>query len=120
MKTDSGFPVSAPPQDQPVQQRFLGRPITRLGRWSVGLAATFLALFIINSTVFMPSTVLIPWREVILPFYGIAMLSCGLAAGIVGLIAVIRQRERSWLVWLTMLPGLFVLFFILGEFLVPH
>jgi uncharacterized membrane protein len=98
----------------------LGRPTSRLGWWSVGLAATFAVLFIINSTVFMPSTVEVPWRQVVLPFYGIAMLSCGLAAGIVGLIAVIRRHERSWLVWLTMLPGLMVLAFVLGEFLVPH
>lgn len=55
-----------------------------------------------------------------LPFYGIGMLACGLAAGVVGFIAVIRRHERSWLVWLTMLPGAFVIFFVLGEFLVPH
>jgi hypothetical protein len=84
------------------------------------LAATFVVLFIINSTVFMPSTVQMPWRQAVLPFYGIATLSCGLAAGIIGLIAVIRRHERSWLVWLTMLPALMVLFFVLGEFLVPH
>jgi hypothetical protein len=48
------------------------------------------------------------------------MLSCGLAAGIVGLMAVIRRQESSWLVWLTMLPGLMVLIFLLGELLVPH
>jgi hypothetical protein len=77
-------------------------------------------LFIINSTVFMPSTAEVPWREAVLPFYGIAMLSCGLAAGIVGLMAVIRRHERSWLVWITILPGLLVLFLVLGEFLVPH
>jgi uncharacterized membrane protein len=98
----------------------LGRLTSQLGWWSVGLAATFAVLFIINSTVFMPSTVEVPWRQVVLPFYGIAMLSCGLAAGIVGLIAVIRRHERSWLVWLTMLPRLMVLAFVLGEFLVPH
>jgi hypothetical protein len=68
----------------------------------------------------MPSTVVVPWREVILPFYGIFTLLCGLAAGIVGLTAVIWRRERSWLVWLMMLPGLLVLAFVLGEFLVPH
>jgi len=112
--------VSVPPSDQPLRRRILGWPSTRLGWWSVGLAATFVFLWIINSTVFMPSTVEVPWRQVVLPFYGIAMLSCGLAAGIVGLIAVIRRHERSWLVWLTILPGLMVLFFVLGEFLVPH
>jgi hypothetical protein len=41
-------------------------------------------------------------------------------AGIVGLIAVIRRHERSWLVWLAMLPGLMVVALVLGEFLVPH
>jgi len=99
---------------------FLSTPSTKLGWWSVALAATFAALFIINATVFMPSTVEVPWRQAVLPFYGIVMMACGLAAGIVGLIAVIRRQERSWMVWLTMVPGLFVIFFVLGEFLVPH
>ena len=103
----------------PGRQRFFGRPVTRMGWWSVGLGVTFLLFWNINSTVFMPATVVAPWRQVILPFYGIFMLLCGLAAGVLGLIAVIRG-ERSWLVWLTILPGLFVVFFILGEVLVPH
>ena len=37
-----------------------------------------------------------------------------------GLIAVIRQNERSWLVWLTLLPGVLVLFLLLGEILFRH
>jgi hypothetical protein len=99
------------------------RPATRLGWWAVRLAAAFLVLFIINSAVFMPLGQYAPetwWRQTLLPFYGIFMLLCGLAAGIIGLIAVVRQHERSWLVWLTILPGAFVLFLVLGEFLVPH
>ena len=122
MNTDSGLPASAPPPSQPLWRRILGWPSTRVGWWSVGLAATFTVLFTINSTVIMPSTVEAPeapWQQA-LPFYGIAMMLCGLTAGIVGLIAVIRRHERSWLVWLTILPGLFVLIFVLGEFLVPH
>lgn len=59
-------------------------------------------------------------RETILPFYGILMLSYGVAAGITGLIAVLSRGERSWLVWLTILPGLMVVTLILGEFLAPH
>jgi len=120
MTTDSGHSAGAAPPVQPLGRRVFRRPSTRLGGWSVALAATFLVLFIINATVFMPSTVDVPWRQVVLPFYGIAMLSCGLAAGITGLIAVLRRRERSWLVWLAILPGLLVLFLVLGEFLVPH
>jgi hypothetical protein len=57
----------------------------------------------------------------LLIFYGIFMILCGLSAGILGLVAVIRSRERSWLVWLSILPLLFVLFLLLGEFLgSPH
>jgi hypothetical protein len=75
---------------------------------------------IINSTIFMRLPEDVTWRVTVLPFYGIFMMLCGFAAGIVGLIAVTRQHERSWLVWLTLLPGLFALVFVLGEFLVPH
>lgn len=95
------------------------RPGTRLGWWAVRLAAAFVVLFIINSAVFM-SLQEGWWTQSLLPFYGIFMILCGLAAGVIGLIAVIRKHERSWLVWLTILPGAFVLFLLLGELLVPH
>lgn len=99
---------------------FFEKPHTQLGRWSAWLGAAFVLLFLINSFVFMPSSSEAPWRHMILPFYGIFMLLCGLGAGIVGVMAIIGQHEHSWLVWLTILPGLFVLFLVLGEFLVAH
>jgi len=102
---------------------FLQRPGTRMGWWAVGLGAAFVVMFIINSTVFMPAyqdATNTLWRQNLLPFYGIFMMLCALAAGVVGLIAVIKKHERSWLVWLTILPGAFALIFILGEFLSPH
>ena len=103
-----------------ISSHFTEKPHTKLGRWAVGLGILFVVLFLINSFVFMPTSSDAPWRQVVLPFYGIFMLLCGLAAGIIGLVAVIRRHERSWLVWLTLLPGLFVLFLVLGEFLIPH
>ena len=90
-------------------------PSTRLGWYSVGLAATFVILFMINAAVLLPAPGIVPWREA---FVGIMLLVCGLAGGIAALIALIRCHERSALVWLALLPGLFVLFMI-GEFLVP-
>ena len=99
------------------------RPETRLGWWAVGLAVAFVVMFIINATVFVPAAQGVSnawWQQALLPFYGIFMVLCGLAAGVVGLVAVIRKHERSWLVWLTILPGACVLFFVLGEFLSPH
>lgn len=84
------------------------------------MAAAYVILMIINSTIFMRLPEGISWRVTVLPFYGIFMMLVGLAAGIVGLIAAIRQHERSWLVWLVILLGLFAFVFVLGEFLVPH
>lgn len=101
---------------------FMERPHTHLGWWSVRLMVVFVVMYIINSIVFiaMPSFGDGAWRQIVLPFYGIFMLLCGLAAGVIGLIAITRQHERSWLVWLTLLPGLFVIVFVLGEFLFPQ
>jgi undecaprenyl pyrophosphate phosphatase UppP len=80
-------------------------PITRLGWWAVGLAV---ANIVLNFA----------WS--ILPGGAILGFICGLVGGVLALIAVIRQHERSWLVWLAVLVGLSVLVFILGEFLIPH
>jgi hypothetical protein len=99
---------------------FWRRPVTRLGWWAVGLLIAYVVMSVINSAVFMRLPEDISWRKTLLPFYGILMLLCGLAAGIVGLIALIRKQERSWLVWLSLLPGVSVLFMLLGEFLIPH
>jgi hypothetical protein len=86
----------------------------------VALAAAFVLLFAINLIVFTDKAWDAPVRHVLLPYYGITQLGCGLAAGITGLIALLRRGERSWLVALCVLPALFVTAFVLGEFFVPH
>jgi len=80
-------------------------PSTRLGWWAVGLA---MASIVLNFA----------WS--ILPGGAILSFICGLAGGVLALIAVIRQHERAWLVFLSILPMFSVLFFILGEILIPH
>ena len=108
------------PTNPPAAGRIFNWPSTRPGKWAVGLAAVFVVMFIINAAVFMQLAEDVSWRQTVLPFYGIAMLLCGLASGILGLIAILRQRERSFLVWLPLLFALWVVFMLLGEFLVPH
>lgn len=120
MGPNSELPVRATSPGQPVQRRIFGWPSTRLGWWAVGLMVTFVVLMIINGAVFMRLPEDVTWRATLLPFYGFAMLACGLAAGISALVALTRRHERSWLVWLPILAGMFVIFLILGEFLFPH
>jgi hypothetical protein len=94
---------------------FLGIPSTKLGKWSIWLEIAFILLFAINIAVFSLVTDETIWRQTVLPFYGPFMLLCGLAGGVVGLIATTRKHERSSLVWLAILTGLFVLLLVLNE-----
>lgn len=114
MNLDTGSPTGSK------RQRIFTRPSTHLGWWSVRLAAAFVVLYIINAFVFMPAWVEVPFRETILPFYGITMVICGLAAGTTAFLAIVWRKERSWVVWLILLPGLMMLFLLVGELLVPH
>ena len=85
--------------------KFWARPATRLGWWAFGFAtASFVLSFL--------------W--LFLPGGAGASFLCGLAGGIIALIAITRQHERSWLVFLSILPMSNVFVFILGEFLFPH
>ena len=77
------------------------RPSTRLGWGAVGFGAVFLVMFIIKSTMFK------------------FMILCGLAAGIIGLIVIIEEHERSWLIWLNLLPGVYGAMFGLMRIPVP-
>jgi hypothetical protein len=88
-----------------VWKPFFAIPSTQLGGWAVRLAGASIVL-------------ILAWS--ILP--GGAMLGflCGISGGVIALISVIRQHERSWLVFLSILPLLWVFIFILGEFLIPH
>ncbi|KXK10863.1 MAG: hypothetical protein UZ14_CFX002003070 [Chloroflexi bacterium OLB14] len=100
--------------------RFWKFPHTKLGYWSIGLALTFLfLLFFVRESVqdFMVSTITNPLRRNLMLHYDFFTMLCGLASGIVGGIAIIKQKERSWLVWLALLPTLFILLIFIAEFL---
>jgi len=105
---------------KPASSRFPALPHTSVGWWSIGLAGLFLVLFIFNSAVLMQPSDPLHIPQPVRIAYGFIMLLCGLASGAAGLAAVIRAHERSWMVWVTILPGVFVLFLVIGEFLFPH
>ena len=90
-----------------ISSHFFGMPHTKLGWWSVGLTILFVVLFVSVTTD-------------LLYFSGFLTMALGVMAGILTLTALIWKGERSWLVWLMLLPGLFAILFALGEILVPH
>lgn len=119
---DSGAVGHTPTQGGGFQTRW---PDTTLGKWSLWLAVAFLAMFVVNSAfvgVFGQSNdaVLNEFSRTYLPFYGIALMLTGAATGVLALLAIVRQRERSIVTLITLAPLLFVVVFLLGEFLLPH
>lgn len=86
---------------------FFGLPQTKLSWWAVGLSALFTVLFILIV-------------NELLRFSGFLSMTIGVVAGVLALVSIIWKRERSWLVWLLLLPGLFAILFALGEVLYPH
>ena len=94
-------------------------PSTRPGLEAVWLFATFATLAVIAMTLGVPGAIA-QYQAAVMPFYSVAMLACGLAAGIVGLLAIVRRQERSWLVWASALVGLDIMFLLFGELLGQH
>ena len=100
---------------KPLWRRLFSLPQTGPGWLSVVLAAVFVVLFSLDVAVFLPSPGGAPWLKT---FYGIVLLVYGLASGVEALYALIRCHERSVLSWLAMVPGLLVIFLVIGKFVV--
>lgn len=81
------------------------KPTTKQGKWAL--------LFALGNIVLM-------FLWTILPGGGAAGLISGMLAGIFAIIAIARFHERSWLVYLAILPLLGVFVFFAGELLIPH
>lgn len=97
-------------------------PQTRLGRVACGLAVAFVAWWGLNLALFWLSLIDQPSGAtrpaiIVLSWLGMA---CGVAAGAVAVLALVRRHERSIAVLLCLAPGLFAVAFLAGELLFPH
>lgn len=104
-------------------------PKTTLGRWSLGLVAAMPVLFFIGMSFTTLLYKSVPAGGTILkdiavrPALALTMLAgmaSGISAFIIGLIAIIRQKEHALLVYGATLIGALLVIFLLGEFLSPH
>ena len=84
-------------------------PKTYLGKWSVGLIVVFF-LSIALVLLFVASGRLVINLMI---FAGI----CGMSSFFIGLISIIKNKERSILVFLATVAGLYILFLYLSEIL---
>lgn len=97
-------------------------PSTRAGKSAMWLALAFVVGFVVNMGLVgaFGRTEMSSAFRAAMAAWGVLLMGSGVAAGVLGLIAAIKNRERSWAVMMAMIPGAFALFFLLGELLVPH
>ena len=95
---------------------FVGVPRSRLGWWSISLAVTFFVLFVLW-------WLYVSWRPIPRATFFSDPLHAGLYIGataaaitgaIVGVLAFVTKRERSFLILLSVLIGTVVLYWTLG------
>ena len=104
-------------------------PKTKLGKWSIGLiTATPILLFTgasftnsLYKSVSAGSTILedIAKRPMLALTMLLGMVT-GISAFIVGLIAIIREKERALPVYVATSLGMLFMLFLIGEVLFPH
>ena len=103
-----------PKEKRQLAPLFLRLPTTRLGWWAVWIAIAFIMLFILN---LLGVNAVCSTSNPICSFFSfIYLLSvlCGLASGVVGLVAIIRKHERSLMVWLSILLCAFILYIVIS------
>lgn len=94
-------------------------PKTHLGKWSVWLIIAFFLFF----ALFLLLAALGQRGPGFNPFLAATIIPAGIygiAAFFTGTIAIIKEKERSVLVFISAWIGFFVMVFVLGEFLFPH
>ncbi len=118
MSTHSESEVNKSPFiPQPMWRRVLGLPGSNLGVWSVRCVeafCVFLCIFIAlawgglrGGFSFFSN----PWLATMV----LGMLVSGIAGGVMAAMAMLKKQERSIVVFLVFLWGVFVLVFALGE-----
>jgi hypothetical protein len=103
-------------------------PVTTLGWWSVGLIVAMPILFAIGSSFTNSLYKSVPSGNTILadiaarPALALTMLAgmgAGISAFIMGLIAIIWQKEHALLVYISSVIGALLIVFLAGEFVFP-
>lgn len=86
-------------------------PTTRTGKWaaalSMGALLTMLLLYLLAEVLRLLQ------NDALIGVLAIAAIAAFIIGGVIGLIALLKHRERSSLVFLSVVFGAFVIFFLL-------
>ena len=82
---------------------FLSLPATVTGRWSAWLLLMSLLLILLNTLVVMPQTEQRTGLELAQKAFNLIVFLCVFSSGATGLWAIVRERERSWVLFISLL-----------------
>jgi hypothetical protein len=95
-----------------------GWPESRVGRWAIKLAGFSVAGIVLLVLAFALNLVepansyTDSWAQLV---WGVGIWACGIGAVVTGLVAMVRHHERSWMVALATVFGLFPLGLLISE-----
>lgn len=104
-------------------------PITRSGKWSIGLIIVMPLLFVVGSSFTNSIYQAVPAGDTILadiaarPALALTMLAgmaAGISAFITGLLAIIRRKDKSVLVVISTVIGALLMIYLIAEIMFPH
>lgn len=99
--------------EKPKRSRFFQRPGTKTGWWAAGLTILSIVMLTINNLGLNPFEKLMDVNPIPLRIYDFIMMGSLLGGIILGIIALTSKRERSWMIWLFMIPLLFIGIFLI-------
>ena len=82
-------------------------PRTRACKWALGLSVAFIVLIAVKIIAFLP-----------LPTFVVAAL--GLVGFIMGIVAILKNKDRAILTFIAILVGLVIMLWTVLEFIFPH
>jgi len=104
-------------------------PITMLGKWSIVLIIAMPILFFVGSSFTNTLYQSVAAGDTLLadvtarPALALTMLAgmlCGILAFVTGLLAILRQKEKAILVYISSVLGGLLIIFLVGEILFAH
>ena len=93
---------------------FLSFPSTGVGKWSARLLLVSILLILIYNLVVMPWTELEPTLELVQKVFNLTLFLCIVFTCVAGRFAIVIKRERSWILFVTVLLLALAIAFDLG------
>lgn len=104
-------------------KRKLFFPNTKLGKWSFWLIIIFFLLLVFSNIIVSIQGPIANQTFFSNPLLSVPMVLAGISAissFVIGIISIIKKKERAISVFISSLIGLLVLWFVVGEVLVPY